>query len=312
MAEKVTKEETEVLDKYIKKLVTFGLALLIVGAILFVATQAIFLVPAGHAGIVFSKTGGGVKQTTFGEGWHVIMPIIETYDMMDVRTMRKDIDANAASKDLQTVTAKIALNYRVDKSKVYDIYQNVGADYEQKVIVPAIEEATRSVTAKYTAEELITRREEVASAVKELTSKKLVPFGLLIEGFSIINFDFSPEFNKAIEQKQVAEQEAAREKNILEKVKIQAEQRIAEADGIKQSTVLKAEGDAAAKLAVAEAEAKAISLQGDALRANPSVLSLRSIEKWSGNVPSVSLGTNAVPLLDLGAYAPKNTQSGGQ
>ena len=276
------------------------IALLIFVIIAF--NSVIFLVPAGHAGVVFSKTDNGIKQATYGEGWHVKIPIIESAFIMEVRVKKAESVADAASKDLQDVQTTIALNYHPDKGKIHTLYQNVGPEYESRIIAPAIEEAVRAVTAKYTAEEMIGKRAEVSSGIKSSLNEKLNSFDIIVDQFSIVNFQFSEGFDNAIESKQVAEQDAQRETRVLDRVKILAEQKIAEADGQKKSAILRAEGEAQAKILTAEAEAQAIEFQGKALKNNPDVLQLRYIESWNGQVPKVSIGgdSTVIPMLDLG------------
>lgn len=264
--------------------------------------SVIFLVPAGHAGVVFSKTQNGVKQATYGEGWNMKLPILESAFIMEVRVKKAESVADAASKDLQDVQTKIALNYHPDKGKIHTLYQNVGPEYETRIIAPAIEEAVRAVTARYTAGEMIEKRDEVSSNIKNSLKTKLEAFDILVDQFSIVNFQFSERFDNAIELKQEAEQDAQRESRVLEKVKIVAEQKIAEADGLKKSAILKAEGEAQSKILTAEAEAQAIGFQGKALKENPDVLQLRYIENWNGQVPKVLFGSESgsVPLLNIG------------
>ena len=277
-----------------------------------IITGFIFLVPAGNAGIVFSRMEGGIKPISYGEGWHFMIPILETAAIMDCRVQRVDTTASAASKDLQTVDTVIALNYHADKSKAYVIYQQVGYEYDKRVVEPAIEEAVRSVTARYTAEELVTKREQVASDIKELLTQKLSSFNILVDAFNVMNFKFSDQFEKAIEEKQTAEQNALKEKNILTQVQIKAQQVAAEAEGEKNAAILQANGTATATVMNAVAEATAIKVQGEALKQNPNVLVLRQIEKWDGKVPQISLGSNSVPLIDVSKVTntPSVTPSG--
>lgn len=297
----MTREEMTEIDEWVKgKVKTIALVIVCVFLVL-VGISCIYNVPAGEIGVIFDAASGGVQEMNVGEGWHLRNPITQSITVMDTRTVRFDVLATAASKDMQTANTKIALNYHVDRSKAWNVYKNTGLEYEKRVIEPTIEEAVRAITAQYTAEELITKREEVASAVKALTVAKLTPYGMLVDGFNIINFEFSPEFTQAIEAKQVAEQKAQMELNVLSQVKIKADQAAAQADGEKRAVIANAEGQASAKLAVATAEALAIDLQGKALKANPEVLTLRSIEKWSGNYPNVMLGQNNVPLINLGS-----------
>jgi regulator of protease activity HflC (stomatin/prohibitin superfamily) len=242
---------------------------------------------------------GGIKPFSYGEGWHFMVPILESAAIMDCRVQRVDTTATAASKDLQDVNTVIALNYHADKSKAHAIYQQVGYEYDKRIVEPAIEESVRAVTARYTAEELITKRELVSSDIKELLTNKLSSFNILVDAFNVLNFKFSDQFAQAIEGKQTAEQNALKEKNVLTQKQIQAQQVAAEAEGQRNAAVLAANGSATAKLLTASAEARAIEMQGEALRSNPDVIKLRQIEKWDGRVPQISLGANSMPLIDV-------------
>jgi len=291
-------------DNKVKKMegmnyVKIAIVVLIGLFLLNVVTGFLFLVPAGNAGIVFNRMEGGVKQFSYGEGWHFMIPILESASIMDCRVQRVDTTATAASKDLQNVQTVIAFNYHADKSKAHVIYQQVGYEYDKRIVEPAIEESVRSVTAKYTAEELVTKRELVASDIKELLTQKLSSFNILVDAFNVMNFKFSDQFEQAIEGKQTAEQDALKEKNVLTKKQIQAQQAVAEAEGLRNAAVLQANGTAAAKILTAEAEARAIEMQGQALKQNPDVIKLRMIEKWTGQVPNVQMGGSGVPLIDI-------------
>jgi len=271
-----------------------------------VVTGVIFLVPAGHAGIVFNRMEGGVKQFSYGEGWHFMIPILESASVMDCRVQRVDTTATAASKDLQDVNTVIAFNYHADKSRAHVIYQQVGYEYDKRIVEPAIEESVRAVTARYTAEELVTKREQVSSDIKDLLSQKMSSFNILVDAFNVMNFKFSDQFAQAIEGKQTAEQNALKEKNVLTQKQIQAQQVAAEAEGLKNAAILQANGTATAKLLTAAAEAKAIEMQGEALRNNPDVIRLRQIEKWDGKVPQIALGQNSMPLIDVSQVLQSN------
>jgi prohibitin 2 len=213
--------------------------------------------------------------------------------------------ATAASKDMQNVNAKIALNYHVDITRAHDLYRGIGHEYENRVIAPAIEESVRAVTAKYTAEELITKREQVSTEIQDMITAKMAKFNILVDAFNIIDFQFSTDFNHAIEQKQVAEQEAQRETNVLTKVKIQAQQRIAEAEGMKQAAILQAEGQANATLIIAEAQAKSIQMQAEALKTNQELVELRKVERWNGQLPTFMMAGNQPMIMDISGVAGK-------
>jgi regulator of protease activity HflC (stomatin/prohibitin superfamily) len=157
------------------------------------------------------------------------------------------------------------------------VYQEVGVDYKERLVDPALQEAVKASTAKYTAEELITKREEVRESIKSHLKEKLESRGIDVDDFNIVNFEFSESFNVAIENKVTAEQSALAAKNKLEQIKFEADQRIAAARGT----------------------AEAIRIEADALKSNPQVLQLRAIEKWDGRLPAVSGG--AAPFVNVGS-----------
>ncbi|MFY9234731.1 MAG: prohibitin family protein [Fimbriimonadaceae bacterium] len=175
--------------------------LLIIGGILF---AGVVIVPAGNRAVLLRF---GAVAGTLEEGIHVITPGVDSVVLMEVRTQKEESKATAASRDLQTVTTSLALNFHVDPSKVGTLYRNVGTEYTRRIIDPAVQESIKTVTARYTAEELIKNRAQVKSEVEQDITRRLKAYELIVEpaGLSITNFDFSPEFNKAIEQKQVAQ-----------------------------------------------------------------------------------------------------------
>jgi len=234
-----------------------------------------FMVGAGKSAVVFNKLSG-IKETTYGEGFHFKYPVFDKVTKFDVRTVKYEAEASSASKDLQTVHAKVALNYHIDKNAVYSLYQNIGTDYESRIINPSIQEVVKAVTAKHIAEELITKRETLKEEIKQLLSERLARSYLTLDDFSITNFDFSPEFNQAIEQKVTAEQNALKEQNNLRVVQFQAEQRIAEAKG----------------------QAEAIKVINQELSSNPNYIQYLTVQKWNGVLPQVT-GANSFIQLPL-------------
>lgn len=218
---------------------------------------------------------GAVVGDPLGEGLYIKIPFIEGIKTMDIKIQKLEVNADSASKDLQTVTTVVALNFKLDSSKVTGLYQSIGMDYKSRMIDPAIQEAVKSSTAKFTAEELITKRSEVREDIKLNLKTKLEPYGIIIDEFNIVNFDFSASFNAAIEKKVTAEQDALAAKNRLEQIKFEAQQKIEEAKG----------------------KAEAITIEANALRNNPDVLELRALEKWNGILPQVTGG--AVPFINL-------------
>ena len=218
-------------------------------------------VSAGERGILLQFSA--ITDTTFDEGLYFKLPFIQSVKIVDVRVQKDQVKAGSASKDLQIVESEIALNYHLDPKTVAKLYQEVGIEYKTRIIDPAIQESVKASTAKFTAEELITKRELVRDEVKLLLKTKLVTNGIIVDEFNIIDFDFSKTFNDAIEAKVTAEQSALAAKNKLEQVKFEAQQAIEAAQG----------------------KAKAIQIEGEALKQSPQVTELRWIEKWNGQVP---------------------------
>lgn len=230
------------------------------------------VVPAGDRGVKFNMFTGVVKQS-LTEGFHFKIPFVESVKLMEVRTQKVETPSSAASKDLQVVTSTIALNFHVDPEKAADIYQTIGLNYRERIIDPVIQESVKAVTAKFTAEELITRRQEVKEEIRKVLFARLATSHMIVDDFSIVDFDFSKEFNTAIESKQTAEQLALKARRDLERIKIEAEQKLTQAR--------------------AEAEAQRL------LRQNISseIIQLRAIEKWDGKLPQVTSG--AVPFVNV-------------
>lgn len=294
-----------------------GTAIVLIIIAILAFQSVIFLVPAGHGGILFSKMEGGVKQITYTEGWHIKLPIIESVSVQEIRVRKVEATADSASKDLQDVQTTIALNYHLDKSKLHTIYQNIGWEYEARIIKPAIEEAVKAITAQYTAENLIGQRPEVSAGIRNKLIERLLRSNIIVDEFSIMNFQFSAVFDQAIESKQVAEQDAQKQKRFLDKTIIEAEQREAEAVGVKKAAIEEATGQAEAirltadaeatkiKL-IADAEAGAIEVKGIALAKNPDILKLEQIQRWDGTVPKIT-GGNVLPIFDV-----KELVSGGE
>ncbi len=229
-------------------------------------------VSAGHVGV--PTTFGKVGNHAFGEGIHAINPLTTSVHKVDTRIQKLTVDASATSSDLQTVTSKVALNYRVNKAEALELFQNIGMTYEDKVITPFLQEAIKTVTAEYTAEQLISSRPAVKQEILDLIRTSLAKNHIIVTDLSVEDFQFDDEYAEAITRKQVAEQAAQQALNDLDRIKIEAKQ--------KQAT---AEGEAAAMLAIAEAEAKALKLQRSVL--TPELLQLRLIEKWNGELPQV-------------------------
>lgn len=251
----------------------------VVAVLLMAACTTLHIVPAGHRGVKFNMLTG-VTPFSYGEGVIVKIPFLETVVDIDVRIDKAQDAASAASRDLQTVGTTVALNFRPDPMHAHTVYQTIGLSYRERVIDPAIQEAVKSVTAQYTAEELITKREEVKQKIFDGLVTRLTPEHIIVQALNITDFQFSEAFNRAIEEKQTAEQLALKARRDLDRIKVEAEQRIAQAR--------------------AEAEAQRM-LAGSV---TPQIVELRridmmakAIEKWNGAPPQVFGG--ALPFWDV-------------
>ena len=252
-----------------------GFVLIGVALLLFVGYNFAFeTVGAGERGVVFSKFGG-VSDVVLDEGLHFKVPFVEDIIPVDVKVQKSQTRAEASSKDLQTVSSIFAINYHIDPAKVHVVYQDIGIDFKSRIIDPAVQEAVKAITAQYSAEELITKRPQVRNDIKDMLRTRLSAFNIILDQFSIVAFEFSPQFNAAIESKQTAEQNALKARRDLERIKVEAEQKVTQA----------------------QAEADAQKLQAQTI--TPNILTLRAIEKWDGKMPAVVGGDGAVPFIDI-------------
>jgi regulator of protease activity HflC (stomatin/prohibitin superfamily) len=222
---------------------------------------------------------GGVSNIVLEEGIHWVTPIKSSVEKLDIKTQKEEVAVNAASKDLQTVTSTVALNFHLDAGKVNDLWQKIGKSYKERIIDPAIQEAMKSTTAKYTAEELITKREVVKNEAKENLKLRLANEYLIVDELSIVNFDFSTSFNSSIEQKVKAEQDALTAKNKLEQIKFEASQTIETAKAQAESIKI---------------QAQAINSQGGA-----DYVALQAIKQWNGVLPQYMIPNSTVPFINI-------------
>jgi regulator of protease activity HflC (stomatin/prohibitin superfamily) len=251
---------------------TFSTIVLVVVALILLF-NSVGIVGAGERGILLQF--GAVQDKVLGEGLYFKIPIAQSVVKVDVKIQKDEVAASAASKDLQIVTSTIALNYHLAPESVNKIWQEVGKDYNTRIIAPSIQEAVKAESAKFTAEELITRREEVKEEIKANLSQRLLERSIIVDEFNIIEFEFSQAFNAAIEAKVTAEQLKLKADRDLERIIIEAEQRVADAKG----------------------KAEAISIEAQALRQNAQIVELRWVEKWDGKVPLY--WGNATPFVGI-------------
>ena len=234
----------------------------------------------GQRGIVLNF--GAVQPLVLDEGLHVLIPVMQKVALIDVKVQKVETDAAAASADLQDISTRVALNYHVVPDKANVVYQSIGVQFGERIIDPAIQEVVKAVTAKYTAEELITKRAIVGEAMRLALAERLIVNNIAVDAFSIMTFSFSKVFTEAIESKQTAEQLALKAKRDLDRIKIEAEQ----------------------KITAARAEAESLRLQRanistDLIELRKIEANMKAIEKWNGILPQVT-GGGSIPLIGLG------------
>ena len=253
------------------KIVLIALAAVIAIAVLL---NCFTVIGAGHTGVVL--TFGAVEDNVLDEGLHFKIPVVQSVVQMNNRTQKVETDGTASSKDLQIITYSVAVNFHISEDSSASLYQNVGKDYGSVIIVPAIQESIKAVTAQFTAEELITKRQTVGDQIKDALSEKINQYGIVVEIFNIVNFDFSEEFNAAVEAKQTAQQNALKAEQDLARIEVEAKQKITQA----------------------QAEAESIELIQDALSTSPDYVEYVKWNKWNGELPTVMGDSGVLISMD--------------
>jgi len=250
---------------------------------LLVAFKPWVQVSAGERGIV--QNFGAVQDEVLDEGIHFRVPMMQTVVILDVKIQKAITDAASASSDLQDVALSVALNYHIVPDKANLVYQTIGVEYKDRIIDPAIQEVVKAVTARYTAEELITKRPSVSKEMRDALQLRLLMSNISVDAFSIVSFSFSQKFTDAIEAKQTAEQNALKAKRDLDRIKVEAQQTI---------TAAKAEAEAL--------RLQKMNISPDLIELRKIEANLKAIEKWNGILPSVT-GAGAVPFIGVGDVA---------
>lgn len=235
-------------------------------------------VPAGHRGVM--TTFGSPGAQVLSEGIHFRVPLAQKLNLVNVSIQKGEGEGDAASRDLQTVHTRVALNYHVLPEGALSVFRDLGNEPGQRIILPAVQEAVKAVTARFTAEELVAKRTEVRDQIVAQLRERLARHGVAVDEFSIVNFNFSKSFNDAIEAKTTAEQLKLKAERDLQRIEVEARQRVAQA----------------------RAEAEALSIQRQ--QVTPELIRLRemenqrlAIEKWDGKLPNVSGG--AIPFINV-------------
>ena len=253
-----------------KKLIIIGIAALV----LFITfVDSCTIVRAGTRGVLLRL--GAVKETILDEGLHFTAPFVDRVVKMDVRIQKVENELSAGTKDLQTVEFIGATNYSIDPAKANTIYQTLSKDYEIRIINPTIQETVKNASAKYTAEGLIGERTKLSEEILTNLKNELAEYDIIVNNFSVINFDFNDKFNEAIEAKVKAEQEALKAEKELQRVEFEAQQLITQA----------------------QAEAESLKLRRQQI--TPLILQAEAIKKWNGILPTYIGGDQPIPFLNI-------------
>jgi prohibitin 2 len=248
-------------------------------AVVFFGMMAFFVVSPGEVAI---KTRMGKVIDSYEEGVHFKLPVLEAITKFSIQIQRADIKTEAFSKDLQTVEAELVVNHRIQKATVISIYRNLGPNYVDRVVDPAVQEIFKSIASKYSAEKIISDRNALVQEVNRVAKERLTKNEIIVTDISLVNLDFTEQFLKAVEDKQIAEQQAKMSEKLVVKAKKDAEQVIAKARG--------------------EAEAlkmQKMSITKDLIELRKVEATLKAIEKWNGIMPTY-IGGNGVPFIPLG------------
>lgn len=248
-----------------------GLVVLIV--VIFVAFSSFFIVEVGYVGVRINILSG--KTQTFAQGTYAKIPFVHKVVNYDVKTQKQEVEADSASKDLQTVKARIVVNFRPVYEKVNDIHTKIGKDYFAKVIYPAIQEVSKTAISKLPVENIIVERENLRATIEENLRKKIEEYNIIIENVNIVDIQFTAEFNRVVEEKQIEEQKVKK----IQYQRMQAEEE-------KKRVIL-----------LAEAEAQKQKLLRDS--SNQTVINLKWIEKWDGRLPQYMLSDKSGVMLML-------------
>lgn len=296
------------------KAIIIGIIIVAIIAVIFSA--AIKIVDSGHRGVLlhFQEIDGVKCDESTGvciaikpplrEGLHIVVPFQDDVVQMEVRTQKFEKNSGAGSKDLQGVSTSVAINYRVSPESANLLYATVGLDYTNRIITPAVDEVVKQITARYNAEELITKREIVKGEIASALEQRLAKYNLLQQDVSITDFQFSKQFSDAIDAKVTKEQEALTAQNIVAIKEAEARQaeavahgqqlaNIQVAEGVKQAKILEAEGIAQAIEIEAKAQQERIRLLTEMLKNNPEYIEYLRLLQWNGILPDTLVITDS-------------------
>lgn len=249
----------------------FLLLLFIIG---FIFCNPLTIVNAGERGVKVSL--GKVSPQSYTEGVHFVMPFISKIHKMDIKTQKSNIATIIFTKDIQQARLEYVINYNLQPENVHKMYKEVGKNYKDTILVPVVEGTVKNVVGSYNANDLVGSRAKATSDILIKLQEQLDDNYINVTDFNITNIDYSDSFEKAVEAKTVAEQEALKAKNMTAKVQEEARQ----------------------KVISAEAEAKSMAIRANALTQNKNLVEYEAVQKWDGKLPQYMMG-NSVPFVNL-------------
>ncbi|MGI5853200.1 MAG: SPFH domain-containing protein [Bacillota bacterium] len=267
----------------------FGRIAAIVFAALWLLSMSLRVVPAGHRGVVFSRISG-VQETSLNEGLNFVVPFISHVENISVRTNKLSDDLEAVTSDLQQMKFTVVVNYRPIASEVHKLYKEVGTSYVDIVLLPALNEITKMNTSKYNADAIMEHRQEVKDVITHELAERMKAYHIAIDDVALSNIRFSPEFEQAIEEKQVAEQQSKKKEYELEMARQDAEIAQTKARGEAEALKIKMMAEAEANLALDK------SLTERILKYR---VQMAYIERISDKVQIMVVPNESIPLLNM-------------
>ncbi|MCL2610717.1 MAG: prohibitin family protein [Defluviitaleaceae bacterium] len=271
--------------KPMKSKIIAGIIAIFVVIMLF---SSIRTVPVGHTGIQIRF--GRVMDGTLVEGVNFVIPFVDRVVSVDNRMQRVDLYTEVFSRDLQEIIANITINYQIDQARAYNLFRYTGVDYSHILIEPAAHEALQSAIANYTAEELFSRRAEVSRDIEDKLLERLYATDITIRYINVMDFNFSQQFIRAVEEKQIADQR-------MQQAQIENQMLIERAEADAQQAVIQANAEAERLLIEAKAMAESFRLQNEAL--TEMNLQLEWLQRWDGRLPQVSLNESNGMIFDI-------------
>lgn len=255
--------------------VGLGCVGLIIVLVLGIFCNPIAIVGVGQRGVKI--TLGKVSPESYSEGVHFTTPFISHIETMDVKTQKSNIATMVFTKDIQQARLTYVINYNLQPENVHKMYKQVGKNYQDTILVPIVEGTVKNVIGGWNASDLIANRTKATNDILKRLQEQLDDNFITVTDFNITDIDYSDSFEKAIENKVTAEQEALKAKNVTAQVQEEAKQ----------------------KVIAAEAEAKSMAIRANALSQNKALVQYEAVKKWDGHLPQYQMG-NAIPFINMG------------